>query len=156
LIIPTGNSQYGLGAGAWGGQFNMAVTKRLSPKVTSHWNAGLTHFTKADYYTYDTEGKPSLLYQKNLGMKNLGASFIWMVKPKFNLMLELVKNYEQEISETGSVDKKQGAIINPGFRFAVDIGKVQIVPGLGVPFNFENGRYTNTGAFIYLSIEPAY
>jgi Putative MetA-pathway of phenol degradation len=157
LILPTGNSQYGLGGGAWGGQFNLAVTKRISKGITMHYNAGITHFQKADYFSFDQNtGTFQQTYQRDLTMKNLGASAIWMLKPKFNFMLEYVSNFEKEINEDGSLSDRHAMVINPGFRFAVDIGKVQIVPGAGVPFNFEGGNFINTGAFIYLSIEPNY
>jgi hypothetical protein len=156
LIIPTGNAQYGLGGGAWGGQFNMAVTKRLSKQLVSHWNAGFTYFSNSDYYAFDTEGRPLLTYQRDLATKNIGASIIWFAKPKFNLMLEYISNFEEVITSIGSVENLQSMTLNPGFRFAIDIGKVQIVPGYGMPFNFENGQLISRGAFIYLSIEPAY
>jgi hypothetical protein len=152
LIVPTGDSRYGFGAGAWGGQFNLAVTKRLGKKFVTHYNAGYTAFSKADFYDVDTEGSPQFITEKNLTAANLGASLIWMVTPRFNLMTEYACVYQQEFIGHSS----RNVVINPGFRFAVDIGKVQIVPGAGVPLNFINGSFQNSGAFIYLSIEPAY
>ena len=152
LIVPTGDSRYGFGAGAWGGQFNLAVTKRLGKKFVTHYNAGYTAFSKADFYDVDTEGAPQFIAEKNLTATNLGASLIWMVTPRFNLMTEYACVYQQEFIGHSS----RNVVINPGFRFAVDIGKVQIVPGAGVPLTFINGQFQNSGAFIYLSIEPAY
>ena len=156
LIAPTGNARYGLGFGGWGGQFNMAVTKRLNSKLTTHWNAGYTYVWKADSYNYLSDGTPELTYQKNLNFKNVGASLIWLVRPKFNLMVEYLSAFDKTISGTGSLENETSTIINPGFRFAVDLGKVQIVPGMGIPINFSNGSFANTSAFFYLSIEPAY
>ena len=156
LIVPTGNSRYGLGSGGWGGQFNMAVTKRISRKTTMHYNAGYTVIKQADYYTYKDDGTPVKKFEKDLPAKNIGASAIWQMTPKFNLMCEYVTTFGKAIEDDGSLVKNNITIINPGFRFAVDIGKVQIVPGLGVPINFNNGAYDGTGAFVYLSIEPAY
>ena len=71
-------------------------------------------------------------------------------------MTEYVCAFQQEFRELGDVGTARNVVINPGFRFAVDIGKVQIVPGAGVPLNFVNGSFQNSGAFIYLSIEPTY
>lgn len=156
LILPTGNAGYGLGSGSLGGQFNLAVTKRLSRKLTTHYNAGYTFFADVDHYAYSEDGTPTLDYEKGMGTKNIGASLIWLVKPKFNLMLEYVGAWGHEIQDDGSLSQLNTAVINPGFRFAVDVGKVQFVPGLGVPFNFTNGAFETTGAFFYLSIEPAY
>jgi hypothetical protein len=156
LIAPTGNARYGLGYGAWGGQFNMAVTKRLSSKLTTHWNAGFTKLWKADSYQYLSDGTPERIYEKDLTFKNVGASLIWLVAPKFNLMVEYVSAFDKTINDTGSLDIENSTVINPGFRFAVDMGKVQIVPGMGVPVNFSNGSFANTAVIFYLSIEPAY
>jgi len=156
LIIPTGDSRYGFGVGAWGGQFNLAVTKRLGKKLVTHYNAGYTAFSKADYYNIDTEGAPKLVHQRNLTASNVGASLIWFVTPRFNLMTEYACVFQQEFMGSGDIGTARNVVINPGFRFAVDIGKVQIVPGAGVPLNFVNGSFQNSAAFIYLSIEPAY
>jgi len=156
LIVPTGNSRYGLGSGGWGGQFNLAVTKRLNSKITTHYNAGYTVIQKADYYSYAGDGTPELKFERNIPSANIGGSVIWLVHPKFNLMTEYISLFGKAISETGSVEKDNFTTVNPGFRFALDIGKCQVVPGMGLPFNFSNGTFTGTGAIFYLSIEPAY
>lgn len=135
----------------------MAVTKRLSRSITTHYNAGYTRFQKADYYVFDQgTGLPVQTFERDLSMKNLGASLIWQIVPKFNFMLEYSTFFEKEIQEDGSLTDSQLSIINPGFRFALQIGKVQIVPSMGVPLNFEGNKLTSTGGFIYLSIEPDY
>jgi hypothetical protein len=156
LIAPTGDARYGFGVGGWGGQFNLAVTKRLAKKLVMHYNAGYTAFSKADFYGLDTEGTPMFVRERNLSAKNVGASVIWFVTPRFNLMAEYVCNFQQEFFDQGDIVSNRNVVINPGFRFAVDIGKVQIVPGAGVPLNFVNGSFRNSAAFVYLSIEPAY
>jgi len=156
LIVPTGNARYGLGSGSWGGQFNLAVTKRLGPKITTHYNAGYTMMTKADHYTVSDDGQATLLYERNVSSANFGASAIWLVARKFNLMLEYVTVYGKEMQDDGLLTNLNTSVLNPGFRFAIDIGKVQIVPGAGVPMNFTNGKFESTGCFLYLSIEPAY
>src|SRR6478609_9368426 len=94
LIAPTGDARYGFGTGAWGGQFNMAVTKRLGPKLVSHWNAGYTLFSKADFYKYEGDAL-TLAAKNNLTTSNVGASLIYFVKPKFNLMTEYVSLFQQ-------------------------------------------------------------
>ncbi|MBA4055866.1 MAG: hypothetical protein C0490_14215 [Marivirga sp.] len=156
LIVPTGDARYGFGTGGWGGQFNLAVTKRLSRKMVTHFNAGCTQFSKADFYEFDSEGTPKLSFEKNISATNFGASVILFVTPRFNLLTEYVSYFEQGLQNDGVKATTNSMIINPGFRVAVDIGKVQIVPGGGIPFNFVNGQFQNSGAFIYLSIEPAY
>lgn len=156
LIIPTGNARYQLGAGAWGGQFNLAITKRLSRQLVMHYNAGYTYYSGSDYYRYDKDLNPSLTYERDVEIANIGASAVWLVHPKVNLLLEYVSNFEEEILDDASIICQHNLTLNPGIRMAFDIGKVQVVPGVGVPFNFENGQYSAMGAFLYLSIEPAY
>ncbi len=154
LIIPTGNSRSGLGTGGWGGQFNMAVTKRLHRKVITHYNAGYSFINNADYYTYGGDGTPIAKYEKNLPSTNFGASAIWLVRPRFNLMLEYISTFGSTAIPDGKfLSKSTISTFNPGFRFAFQIDKVQVVPGLGIPFNFRNGAFQGTGGFIYLSIE---
>src|SRR5882672_6784379 len=42
LILPTGNASQGLGQGGWGGQLNVAITKRLVRRLITHYNFGYT------------------------------------------------------------------------------------------------------------------
>lgn len=156
LIAPTGDARYGFGTGAWGGQFNMAVTKRIGRKIVTHYNVGYTLFSKADFYSYEGDGIPRLRNHSNLAAKNVGASIIWFVTPKFNLMTEYVSNFQEEFQDNGSVRQNHNLVINPGFRLAFEIGKVQIVPGAGIPLYFTNSSFQTSGGFFYLSIEPAY
>ncbi|MEO7990660.1 MAG: transporter [Chryseolinea sp.] len=156
IIVPTGNARYGFGQGGWGGQFNLAVTKRLNSKITTNYNAGYTVITKADHYTYAQDGTPELAYEKNIGVSNLGGSAIWLVRPKFNLMVEYVVTFGKEMQDDGRLISLNNSVVNPGFRFAIDVGKIQIVPGFGLPINFTSNHLDGTGAFFYLSIEPAY
>lgn len=156
LIVPTGNARYHLGAGAWGGQFNLAVTKRLSRRLVTHYNAGYTYYSSSDYYRYDKDLNPTLTYEKDIDIATLGASAVWLVHPKFNMLLEYVSSFQEEILDDASIVCQHNLTVNPGIRMAFDIGKVQVVPGIGVPFTFENGQYSAAGAFVYLSIEPCY
>jgi hypothetical protein len=153
LILPTGKAIDGLGSGGFGAQFNLAVTKRLSRRLVSHFNAGYTYIIRADRYGYNVAGVKFLAYEKNLDYKNIGTSLVWYPRPKFNLMMECVYNFDPEIGESGSIIQHIQTTINPGFRNAIDIGRVQIVPGLSVPISFEDGSFKQTGLFLYLSFE---
>src|SRR6267142_3110369 len=50
LILPTGNATYGNGSGGVGGRLSVAVTKRLSNRLVTHYNAGYTYIFKADRF----------------------------------------------------------------------------------------------------------
>ena len=157
LILPTGKAFDGMGDGGWGGQLNLAATKRLSRKIVTHYNAGVTFISNADKYGQSVLTDERILtYEKNLYHKNAGASAIWYPVRKFNLFLEYVYNLTGEIKDDGRLTSHQLHIVNPGFRFCIDNGRMQIVPGLSMPVNFENGRYDHKGLLVYLSIEPDY
>jgi hypothetical protein len=156
VIVPTGNAQSGLGNGGWGSQLSIAVTKRLSSKITTHTNAGYTYIVRADHYRYESNGMPASAYERDLASVNLGASLVWLAKQKMHLLAEYVFSYGKTAKDNGSFSGNCLMTVNPGVRYAFDIGKVQIVPGVGVPLNFNNGVFDNAGTFIYLSVEPCY
>ena len=156
LILPTGKAIDGLGNGGFGGQFNLAVTKRLSRKVVTHYNAGYTFISKADKFQLPSSGIKILEFEKDLHFQNIGASIIWYPKRKFNLLLEYVSNFKSGIAADGTLSRSHQLTLNPGMRFCFDNGRRQIVPGLSMPVNFINGKYDGSGLFLYLSFEPDY
>jgi len=155
LILPTGNVQVGSGSGGFGGQFSLAITKRLSHKLITNLNLGTTFVSRANRYEPDRDGA-LFNYEKDLQNNTLGASIIWYQTRNFNWLVEYVLNLAQEIRSDGSVGNKQFSILNPGFRFAIDHPIMQIVPGLSAPINFNNGKFESVGIFVYLSFEPEY
>lgn len=156
VIIPTGKAIDGQGCGGWGGQFNLAVTKRLSRKVISHYNIGYTFISKADKYLSTTIGDSKLTYERNLQHQNIGASLIWYPKRKLNFLLEYVSSFVSDIEDDGKISHGHQLTMNPGIRYCIDNGRMQIVPGISVPINFEGGQYLQSGLFLYLSFEPDY
>ncbi len=156
VIAPTGNAKYGFGSGGWGAQFNLAVTKRLNSKITTHWNAGSTRIFKEHFYAANTNGELQLARQKSHTSYNVGASAIYLVSNSFNFMLEYIAGFNRGFGELGQTQRVNETVINPGFRFAINAGITQIVPGLGIPLNFVDGKHVSTGTFVYLSIEPNY
>jgi len=104
--------------GSLGLQVNLPVSAMLTRGVVSHWNAGAT-LTRANETVY-----------------NGGASVIWLARPSVNFMLEVVW--------TGSA-RSGDVIVNPGLRWAHNLGNLQIVPGISFP----DGR----DVFLYLSFE---
>ena len=156
LILPTGKAISGNGVGGVGGQLNLAITKRLSRRIVTHYNAGYTFISKADRYTSGLTGTQVLSFEKDLQYKNVGASIIWYQTRKFNWLLEGTSYYLADINTDGSVSHSNQLTLNPGFRLAIDHNFVQIVPGLSAPFIFIDGKFERAGLFFYLSIEPQY
>lgn len=156
IIFPTGNVPSGFGNGGWGSQVNVAVTKRLSKKITAHTNTGYTYIIHADHYSYEGNGTPAGRYEKNISSVNLGASLVWLAHKKMHLLTEYIFSCEKRIGDNGQLINGRLMTVNPGIRYAFDVGKVQIVPGAGIPVNFNNGVFENAGTFLYLSVEPCY
>lgn len=126
VILPTGNESKGLGTGGTGFQTNLPLSVALGPALVTHWNAGVTHTPSIDETVY-----------------NAGASVIWRAHSLVNVMLELVWS---------GTDASDGVtLLNPGVRWAHNLGSLQIVPGLAVPIDLGPGN--NTGGFFYLSFE---
>jgi hypothetical protein len=155
LILPTGKPSDGLGSGAPGFQFNIAVTKRPSRKVVTHFNAGFTYLYKSDRYIF-SNNENRLAYEHDLFFKNIGAGIIWYPVRKANAMVEYISNFISGISEENVITTDHQQIVNPALRFCIDNGKMQIVPGIGLPMRIVNGKYQDTGLFFYLSFEPDY
>lgn len=147
LVIPAGNKHKGLGAGVFGVQANLPVSKRLSNSFVVHVNAGATILPNVA--TPSVSGGET---KETLTDYNLGGSIIALVTPKLNLVFEVSTTFFSDFDMNGSVVRDTKTIFSPGIRVAIDIGELQIVPGLAVPVNFSNGE-TTTGAFFYLSFE---
>lgn len=106
------------GTGNTAVQLNLPVSALITRDVVSHWNAG------------------AALERRNATVYNAGASVIWLLRPSVNLMLELAW-----VGTAGTGD----VVVNPGLRWAHNVGELQIVPGVAFP----DGR----DVFLYLSFE---
>jgi hypothetical protein len=99
-------------------QLNLPISTMLARPVVAHVNAGAT----------------ATRHSKTL--YNAGTSLIWLARPTINVMLELVWTGD---AQSGDL------IVNPGVRWAHNVGSLQVVPGISFP----DGRDT----FFYLSFE---
>ncbi len=133
VILPTGGEIRG--SGSAGVQVNLPASRRVSRALVLHANAGTTLFPRT--------GERSM---------NLGASAIGLVTPRFNVMLEVAASRRREGGEAGLFSRKSEVIVSPGLRFAVNLGGLQVVPGVGLPISVGEGR-TRVGGFAYLSFE---
>ncbi len=140
LILPTGDETKGFGTGVAGIQLNLPVSKRWSNGFVTHYNAGLTYHPNAPIGT----GKAD--YSEYFA----GASAIILMQDNLNLMTEVLYT-----SSGSSFGRTGELIVSPGLRGAVDIGELQIVPGIAFPFTFSSG-VQNNGIFFYVSFEHPY
>jgi hypothetical protein len=147
LLIPSGDSAKGRGAGGAGFQTNWALSFRAHKKLTMHSNAGWTVIPNAKNLAGDKARSDSF---------NLGQSFIWLAKPRFNVLLETVYQANGDVTAPGKSERSHDVTMNPGVRWAYNLQNgMQIVPGVSVPVGIgpSSGQ---TGILFYLSVEHAF
>jgi hypothetical protein len=125
LIFPTGDFTMGRSAGGFGVQTNLPLSIVIKPKLVTHWNAGATFVPKAR----DNLGNHAFTSGYNLGL-----SFIWLAKPRFNVMLETVYSASQAVAALDKTQWNRSLFISPGIRWAYNFKNgLQIVPGIAAP-----------------------
>lgn len=147
LIVPSGSVDKGLSFGSAGFQLAVPVSKRASDAFIAHLNVVGTVFPTVRGITILGEE-----VQYTLSSLAFGGSLIWLASESYNFMLEAITNLSSRIDENGNKVRETETIVNPGLRFAFDVGQVQVVPGIGVPVSFSEGSQ-RTGVFFYLSFE---
>ena len=144
LLLPTGDEKRGRGAGGLGFQGNFPLTMVLSPSLVFHGNAGITVTPAAT----DVLGAKATTVNRNVG-----ASAIWLLKPSFNLLVELLWLSEESVAGEGTTRREETTLLNPGIRMAFDLANdLQIVPGLAYTFGLGSAA-DEDAVFVYLSFE---
>lgn len=139
FVLPTGDADKGFGHDRLGYEINLPVSKIVSDRVTLHFNAGTTFFP-------DVRGHDLVNY-------NLGGSAIYAVSENFNLMLESVAKWEEDVDEMQNVDRTVSALISPGARYAFNLSNdAQLVVGVAVPIGLTSDS-PDYGFFLYFSYE---
>jgi len=150
LILPTGSTAKGLGDGVLGIQVGLPASRRISERIVVHANLGWTFLPRARW----SRGDGSSI-QRNLSSYYFGGSFIFLASSKFNFMLEGLVDDQAEFNDAGAVLRRVEAFLSPGIRFAINIGRSQIVPGAAVPVTFSKPGI-HLGMFLYLAFEHLY
>jgi len=144
MLLPTGDSGAGRGYGGWGLQTNLPVSLQLNRYVVTHWNAGVTWIPSAQ----DAQHQHAALISPNLGQ-----STVWLVKPRFNALCEVVWTDNASVVASGQTTRQQALYVSPGVRWAYNFKSgLQIVPGVGLPLGLM-GAGSQRGAIFYLSFE---
>ncbi len=139
LIVPSGNDEKGLGIGSYGTQFNLPVSKIVTDRITLHGNAGFTRY-------FDVQGQSPTSYL-------LGGSAVVAVNRNFNLMLEGLHEWAENVNDVGAIERERSFTLSPGARYALNFdGGTQVVLGVAAPIRFVEDK-REYGAFFYLSIE---
>lgn len=144
LLVPTGDFRRARSFGGPGLQINLPLSVVVNKKLVTHWNAGTTIVPT----TRDSAGNRAATYSYNLGQ-----SFIWQIRPRFNGMLETVWVGSEVVVAPGQTTRQNTLLLNPGIRWAYNFKSgLQIVPGISVPIGVGPSR-GEKGIFLYLSFE---
>ncbi len=144
LLVPSGNSRLGRGAGSTGVQINLPLSVVVNRKLVTHWNAGTTIVPRARNAVGDRATAVGY---------NLGQSFIWRIRPRFNALLETVWVDAERVVALEETTRERALLLNPGVRWAYNFKNgLQIVPGISVPIGVGPSR-GEKGIFLYLSFE---
>jgi len=153
LVTPTGDASKGLGHQRLGYEINLPFSKIVSPRVTLNFNAGGALFPGVN--------------DRDLWNYNLGGSVIYAVSRDFNLMLEAVAFWDEDVADfaeilpasttttkaSGIIDRTVTALLSPGARYAFNLpNDLQIVVGVAVPVGLTSDS-PDWGLFFYLSFE---
>ena len=145
LVLPTGDSDKGFGTGVMGYEFNLPFSKIVSDRWTLNFNAGMSVF-------------PNAQQSQHLTNYNVGASAIYAVSRDFNLMLETLAGWNEDIAEgvfafEETVERSTTAIISPGVRYAFNLpNDAQLVIGAALPIGLTSDS-SDWGLFFYCSFE---
>jgi len=148
LVLPTGDTDKGFGAGVVGYEFNLPFSKIVSDRWTVNFNAGMSVF-------------PNAHQSHHLTNYNVGASAIYAVSRDFNLMLETLAGWNEDIAEgvfafEETVERGTTAIISPGARYAFNLpNDAQLVIGAALPIGLTSDS-PDWGVFFYCSFEHAF
>ena len=147
LLAPTGNPVYGRGMGGAGLQTNLPVGFEVNKHIVTHWNAGATWVPRAQDQFHQRAS--------SLGA-NLGQSFVWLINPRVNTLLETVWSSNPQVVAPGRTAREKNLYISPGIRWSHNFSNgLQIVPGVGVPLGVGPSA-GQVGLIFYLSFEHGF
>ena len=86
-------------------------------------------------------------------LTTFGQSFIWLVHPRFNVLLETLWGGSESVVAEGKTQRSHDLFLSPGVRWSYNFKNgLQIVPGIAIPQGVgpSGGEH---GLFLYLSFE---
>jgi hypothetical protein len=147
VLFPTGDASLGRGQGGAGLQTMLPMSLVLTKSLATHWNAGATFIPHAR----NSAGDRATTFGYNFGQ-----SFAWLVRPRFNVLLETVFYRNQRVTANHRTVWNSDLFLNPGIRWAYNFHNgLQIVPGIAIPVGVGSSSGTR-GVFLYLSFEHPY
>lgn len=148
LVVPTGDERFGLGTGQLGYQFNLPISS-YGDLFDYHFNAGATYIPNVSLSTAAGPLSP----RHDLNAYNLGASVFYKPETYFNVFVEALALWNQEVDPRGFRDNSTQVFVNPGLRYAVcQLDQVEWVVGLSLPIGLTPDT-PEIGLFAYMSVE---
>ena len=144
LVTPVGDEAKGRGAGAVGLELNLPTSIELSRMLVTHFNVGGS-WTPSARNVVGEEATTSGVFA--------GASLIFLVHPKVNLMVETLWSQDASVVGPDRTESERAFVIAPGIRGAIDFPSgLQIVPGVAFPIGIGPSE-GEKGIYLYLSFE---
>ena len=144
LLLPTGSAADDRGMGGAGLQVNLPLSFVVNKHLVTHWNVGTTWVPRAQNEFHQRA--------RSLG-PNLGQSFVWLVNPRFNALVETIWSSTPQIVAPGVTSSQHNLYVSPGIRWSHNFSNgLQIVPGVGMPIGV-GPSHGQVGAIVYLSFE---
>ncbi len=144
IVVPAGQWRGVEETGAVGVQVNVPFSIALGRFFVTHANLGATHLWNARSSTGE---------KTDLALWNAGASLVWLARPRFNALVEMVWYGGETALAAGDTEPFDSFFVSPGFRWAHDLpGGLQIVPGVAAPIGVGESS-GERAVFLYLSFE---
>ena len=141
--MPTGNTQKELGFGAAGYSAKVPV----SVMITNRFQSNSTFEAAFTSQAKNAEGD-----RANLRGYEVGQSFVWLAKPRLNLLVEAVWEKSQKVAGQNLKEYEEEFFVSPGVRWDVFKNGLTVIPGVGVPFGIGASR-GERGIFFSIAFE---
>lgn len=143
LILPTSRKVAGAASPRGGFEVALPLSLTVGDQLVTHGNASAAFFRQ----------KPSTGSERTTRSHSLGMSVVWLVAPRFNLLVESVARMEQTLEAGGAKGIERSWVISPGARMGFDFASgLQIVPGIAFPIGLAHNAGEND-VLLYLSFE---
>ena len=144
LLLPTGDSDSGLGTGGVGFEVALPISVALSERFAGHWNLGVNHVNGA-------VGDGGA--EADLDGIFVGQGIVWLVRPTLNFLLEARWDRGEAVVGPARTATEESLVVSPGVRWAQNLpGDLQIVYGVALPTEVGAGEGERS-VLLYLSFE---
>ncbi|HEV2018723.1 MAG TPA: hypothetical protein VGQ98_10500 [Gemmatimonadaceae bacterium] len=144
VMLPTGASRRGFGAGGTTLQLNLPLSVTLPARFVAHTNAGISLTPRA----HDSTNAIATTREYSVGQ-----SLIWLMHPRLNLMFEARWTAADEVTGPSRTGRVHELLAAPGIRGAINFPSgLQIVPGLALPIGV-GPSWGERSVLVYLSFE---